>query len=54
MPTYGYVCKKCGKKFTVVMRISEHDAKKARCPKCASSRVEQQIHSFFANTSKKS
>ncbi len=54
MPTYDYVCNKCRKKFTVVMTISEHDKKKIRCPKCSSLRVEQQFHSFFAVTSKKS
>jgi putative FmdB family regulatory protein len=54
MPSYEYLCKKCGKKFTVVMTIGEHDRKKVRCPKCASVRVEQQYFSFFAVTSKKS
>ncbi len=54
MPTYDYICNKCRKKFTAVMTISEHDKKKVRCPKCSSVRVEQQYHSFFAVTSKKS
>ena len=25
MPTYEYACKKCGKTFTMVLSISEHD-----------------------------
>ncbi len=54
MPTYDYICNKCRKKFTVVMTISAHDKKRVRCPKCSSVRVEQQYHSFFAVTSKKS
>ena len=39
MPSYDYICRKCGKKFTLVMTISEHDSKKIRCPKCSSVRV---------------
>ena len=54
MPTYGYVCRKCNNKFSLIMSVSEHDKKKARCPKCKSKRVEQQLLSFFAVTSKKS
>jgi putative FmdB family regulatory protein len=54
MPTYDYVCKKCRKKFSLVLTISAHDSKKARCPKCKSTQVEQQLNSFFAVTSKKS
>jgi putative FmdB family regulatory protein len=54
MPSYDYICRKCGKKFTLVMTISEHDRKKIRCPKCSSVRAEQQYHPFFAVTSKKS
>ncbi len=54
MPTYEYECKKCGKKFAVVMRISEHEKKKAKCTKCDSKQVVQRVQSFFATTSKKS
>jgi putative FmdB family regulatory protein len=54
MPTYEYTCKKCGKRFSLLMRISEHDKKKVRCPKCDSSQVAQSVLSFFATTSKKS
>jgi putative FmdB family regulatory protein len=54
MPTYEYVCNKCGKKFSLLLSISEHDKKKARCPKCKSIKVEQLLLSFFAVTSKKS
>jgi putative FmdB family regulatory protein len=54
MPIYDYRCEKCGKKFTLTLTIREHEAKKTRCPKCKSTRVEQQFGSFFAVTSKKS
>ena len=54
MPVYDYACRKCGKKFTVTMLISDHDKKKVRCPRCDSGNVAQQIGSFFAQTGKKS
>lgn len=54
MPTYDYVCKKCSKTFTLVMTISKHEKKKVRCPKCQSTRVEQQVVTCYVVTSKKS
>lgn len=54
MPTYEYLCRKCRKRFSLLMSMSEHDAKKIRCPKCKSTQVEQQFKSCFVVTSKKS
>lgn len=54
MPVYDYVCRKCGKKFSVTLTIHEHESKKVKCPKCESRNVEQQLAAFFAVTSKKS
>ena len=54
MPSYDYKCSKCGKKFTVIMTISEHGAKKVHCPKCKSVKVSRQITGFFCQTSRKS
>ena len=54
MPTYEYLCKKCNKVFVLIMSISEHEAKQQRCPKCRSTRMEQQMSTFQAKTSKKS
>jgi putative FmdB family regulatory protein len=54
MPTYDYRCDKCKKKFTLTMGIKEHDTAKVKCPKCKSTKVVQQIGSFFTQTSKKS
>jgi len=54
MPTYEYTCRKCNKRFSLVMRMNEHGTKKVKCPKCASSQVTQQVQSFFATTPKKS
>lgn len=54
MPTYDYRCEKCNRRFSITCTISEHDKKKATCPKCGSRQVKQQISTFFAVTSNKS
>jgi putative FmdB family regulatory protein len=53
MPTYDYHCNDCKKKFSITCSISEHDKKPAKCPKCGSKKVRQEISSFFAVTSHK-
>ena len=54
MPVYEFKCEECRKRFTLFMRISEHEEKKFKCPKCKSSKVKQQITSFQTVTSRKS
>ena len=54
MPTYDYQCEKCGKRFTVVQRISEHTGRSPACPKCKSRSTRQRPAAFFAKTAKKS
>jgi putative FmdB family regulatory protein len=54
MPTYDYRCPKCKKKFTVILSMSEHDAGKAKCPKCGGKKLEQLITAFQVKTSRKS
>jgi putative FmdB family regulatory protein len=54
MPTYDYRCEKCGKRYAVVQRISEHGGRAPACPKCRSRRVRQELGSFYAKTAKKS
>lgn len=54
MPIYEYACRKCDKKFSLVMTIGEHETKKPRCPKCKSLSVARRITPFYAQTSKKS
>ncbi len=54
MPHYEYLCAACGKKFSLVLTITEHDQDKVKCPKCGSTKVEQQWAAFYATTSKKS
>ena len=54
MPTYEFACEDCGKLFTAILSIAEHEKKKAACPHCGSKKVKQQISSFEVVTSKKS
>ena len=54
MPSYDFMCEKCGKKFTLDLTIAEYEKTKFRCPKCKTTRVKQQIMPFQAVTSKKS
>jgi len=54
MPRYEYQCSGCGKKFSVVLTVVEHEKAKVKCPKCDSMKVEQQWAAFYATTSKKS
>ena len=54
MATYEYHCDKCGHEFSLVMRMSEHDVKKVKCPECKSTKITQKFSVFHAKTSKKS
>lgn len=55
MPAYEYVCKDCGKIFTVFLTLREYESNpKIRCPRCDSDHVERKIAGFFAKTSRKS
>jgi putative FmdB family regulatory protein len=54
MPTYEYQCSKCGQEFTLTMSLSEYQAGKVTCPKCASPEVTQLMTSFISKTSRKS
>ena len=54
MPHYEFLCQSCRKKFSVVLTLEEYDKRKVKCPKCGSTRVEQQWAAFTAVTGKKS
>ena len=54
MPTYDSRCDKCGKRFVVVQRISEHTGRAPACPKCKSRSTRQLPSAFYAKTVKKS
>jgi putative FmdB family regulatory protein len=53
MPLYEYVCRKCQTKFSEVLTITEHEAKKIQCPKCKSQDAQHVVEPFFAKTSSK-
>jgi putative FmdB family regulatory protein len=55
MPAYEYVCKDCGKEFTVYISLREFEAHPLiKCPQCGSKKAERKYSGFFAKTSKKS
>ncbi len=54
MPTYEYLCAKCGKEFTCIMSLKEYEAGQVSCPKCKSTEVKQQMSHFMPKTSRKS
>jgi putative FmdB family regulatory protein len=54
MPEYAYKCEACGKSFSKIMGIKEHETAKVTCPKCASKKVTQKVTSFSPITPKKS
>lgn len=54
MPQYEFLCKDCKKSFSKFLTIAAYDKGKITCPKCGSRKVEQQLSSFYAITSRKS
>jgi putative FmdB family regulatory protein len=54
MPTYEYLCTKCGAEFVSIMSIKEFETTKPACPKCSSEEVKQQMSHFIPKTSRKS
>jgi putative FmdB family regulatory protein len=55
MPLYEYDCRKCKKRFTVILRMAElNKAKHVSCPRCSSADVQKVIEPFFAVTARKS
>ncbi|MFC1511851.1 FmdB family zinc ribbon protein [Candidatus Latescibacterota bacterium] len=54
MLVYEYICKKCSKKHTVTMTITEHEKRRPACPSCGSRSMKHLITPFSVITSKKS
>lgn len=54
MPVYEYMCLDCGKEFTVVLSVRDHEHGHAACPHCHSDQVEQQPSVCEVVTSRKS
>ena len=46
MPIFEFLCQGCGKQFEALVRSAE----KPHCPKCNSTRLEQQLSVFAAAT----
>ena len=53
MPIYEYRCQGCGREFTLILSISEHDKAKPKCPKCKSAKVQHAVSAVFVKTSRK-
>jgi putative FmdB family regulatory protein len=54
MPTYEYRCGNCGRRFTKIMSLREHQQRaKPSCPKCRSRKTQQVPSTFQAVTGKK-
>lgn len=43
MPTYDFICKKCGKRFEITLSYSEYDPAEVKCTYCGSSDVSRKI-----------
>ena len=43
MPTYEYVCVKCGEQFVRIMSLKDYEAGQVACPKCNAAEVKQQM-----------
>jgi putative FmdB family regulatory protein len=54
VPHYEYLCSACSKKFSIVLTLADHEKGQVKCPKCGSTKIEQQWAAFYATTSKKS
>jgi len=54
VPTYEYVCDKCGKGFAVVETMSDHADRSPACPRCKSRSTRRVLTAFYAKTIRKS
>jgi putative FmdB family regulatory protein len=53
MPIYSYICKDCGEKFDLFIRVGGKD-EKLICKKCGSKNIQKAFSSFsFGSSSKK-
>jgi putative FmdB family regulatory protein len=53
MPTYEYECESCGRHFTEMMSISEHDQRRVRCSQC-NGETHDVIKPVYVNAPRKS
>ncbi|MFH1651503.1 MAG: zinc ribbon domain-containing protein [Chloroflexota bacterium] len=50
MPIYEYVCRKCGKRFDLLRRISDSD-EEIKCPGCHEPGVKRVLSTFATSSS---
>ncbi len=43
MPSYTFVCERCGLRFTVRMSYEEYDRRAVTCPRCGSAQVQRKL-----------
>lgn len=43
MPTYEYICEKCGEAFSLFLTYAEYDRAEVRCPACGTDQVRRKI-----------
>ena len=53
MPTYEFICEKCGKEFSLIMSMKERETEKIKCGQCSSDQVIQQLSAVITKTSRK-
>lgn len=54
MPSYDFICKDCGHRFTIMMSVADYEKHSSECPKCNSRNIRRTISPFSVITSKKS
>jgi len=54
MPTYEFLCEKCKKTFSVILKLADYEKKNYQCPLCKGKDLIQQVSSFQTVTSRKS
>jgi putative FmdB family regulatory protein len=54
MPTYEFLCRKCGKEFSLILSIKERETEKIKCSHCGADEVTQQMSAVITKTSRKS
>lgn len=55
MPTYSFMCQKCGNEFELILSFREFEGgTRLRCPACNSLKIKQNLTVFYGKTSKKS
>ncbi len=54
MPTYEFLCNKCGKEFFRIMSMKERETAKVKCEHCGAEDVTPLLSTVITKTSRKS